>query len=73
MSNKPSDQAKQLGLKSLAQVCKLCNKPQDTLIRWHKENPELFKIVLQGCAVECNEFVLKKDVIALIEGYEPSH
>ena len=45
----PSQQAKAAGLKSLSQVSEMTSKPLNTLINWHREAPELFKIVLAGC------------------------
>jgi len=44
---KPSDQAKQAGLKSLAQLSRLCDVSQDTLIRWHRERPKVFEALVQ--------------------------
>ena len=45
----PSQQAKQAGLKSLAQVSQMTGKPRQTLDRWAVDEPELFAIVLAGC------------------------
>lgn len=46
----PSQQAKSIGLDSLKQVSRLSNVSEQTLINWHKNKPELFEIVLLGCA-----------------------
>jgi hypothetical protein len=46
----PSQQAKAAGLTSLSQVSKLTGVSLQTLTNWHKHKPELFKIVLMGCA-----------------------
>jgi hypothetical protein len=45
----PSQQAKNQGLASLAQVSKLTKQSPQTLTNWHKHKPELFAIVLLGC------------------------
>lgn len=47
-----SKQAKAAGLKSLAQVSDITKQSNQTLINWHKNKPELFRIVLLGCAQE---------------------
>ena len=48
----PSQQAKSVGLKSLTQVSELTGQSLQTLINWHRDRPELFKIVLLGCVAE---------------------
>ena len=45
----PSQQAKELGLTSLAQVSTLTGVSPQTLDNWSKHKPVLFKVVLQGC------------------------
>ena len=45
----PSQQAKAAGLKNLLQVCELTGQSAQTLTNWHRDKPELFKIVLLGC------------------------
>jgi len=44
-----SQQAKQLGFKSLAQVAELFNVTTQCLRNWHKDEPEKFEMVLHGC------------------------
>ena len=44
-----SRQAKAQGLKSLAQVSQMTGQDVEKLIRWAKDRPELFNIILQGC------------------------
>ena len=44
-----SRQAKAQGLKSLAQVSQMTGQDVEKLIRWAKDRPELFKIILLGC------------------------
>jgi hypothetical protein len=44
-----SEQAKQYGLKSLAEVAKLSNTSFQTLNNYHKNNPKRFDIILLGC------------------------
>lgn len=45
----PSQQAKSVGLKSLTQVSQITGVGLTTLINWHRDKPELFKVVLLGC------------------------
>ena len=45
----PAQQAKAAGLKNLTQVSKSVRKSLNTLTNWHRDAPELFKIVLLGC------------------------
>jgi len=45
----PSQQAKDMGLKSLNQVSEITGVCLNTLINWHRDKPSLFKTVLQGC------------------------
>lgn len=45
----PSQQAKAAGLKSLRQVQDATGVSAQTLTNWHREKPQLFKIVLIGC------------------------
>ncbi len=45
----PSQQAKEAGLKNLLQVQRLTGQSAQTLTNWHRDKPELFKIVLLGC------------------------
>lgn len=46
----PSKQAKELGLKSLTQVGELTGQSLQTLTNWFNDKPELFEVVLLGCA-----------------------
>ena len=45
----PSQQAKSLGLASLAEVTRLTGVSKETLTNWHRSKPKLFQIVLVGC------------------------
>lgn len=45
----PAQQAKSVGLKSLAQVSQITGVSLNTLTNWHRDKPELFRIVLIGC------------------------
>lgn len=45
----PSRQAKAAGLKSLAQVAKITGRSDRTLTNWHRNYPELFRVVIAGC------------------------
>jgi len=48
----PSQQAIEAGLESLAQVIKLTGQSRQTLANWQRDKPDLFRIVLTGCATE---------------------
>jgi len=50
VSNSPSRDAKAAGLKSLAEAAAMIGRDTDTMTRWHKTSPELFAIVMTGCA-----------------------
>jgi hypothetical protein len=50
----PSQQAKAAGLKSLTQVSDITGVSLNTLTNWHKNKPELFRIVLIGCVEDLN-------------------
>jgi len=47
-----SKQAKELGLKNLTQVSELTGKSLQTLTNWFNDKPELFEVVLLGCAAK---------------------
>jgi len=49
-----SQQAKQAGLKSLAQVSELTGVSFQTLNNWVNMKPDLFQVVLLGCAEKIN-------------------
>jgi len=49
---KPSEQCKSAGLKSLAELASITGKPVQTLINWHREEPQLFEVVVWGAAVK---------------------
>jgi hypothetical protein len=53
----PSQQAKAEGLSGLSAVSKLTGVSLQTLSNWHKDKPDLFRIVLAGCksAINHNE------------------
>ena len=46
----PSKAAKAAGLKSLREVQDLTSQSAQTLTNWHKNKPELFRVVIAGCA-----------------------
>ena len=48
----PAQQAKSVGLKSLTQVSQITGVSLNTLTNWHRDKPELFRIVLLGCTAE---------------------
>jgi hypothetical protein len=45
-----SQLAKSHGLRSLAQVSELTGASPQTLNNWHNHKPQLFRVVLMGCA-----------------------
>jgi hypothetical protein len=47
----PSKKAKQMGCKSLSQVSQLTGVSLQTLSNWHKDKPELFRVVCTGVVV----------------------
>jgi hypothetical protein len=50
----PSEQCKAAGLKSLAELVKISEASEQTLINWHRYKPKLFKLVLAGAVFEKN-------------------
>jgi hypothetical protein len=46
----PSEQCKQAGLKSLAELVKTSGVSEQTLINWHKNKTNLFELVILGAA-----------------------
>jgi hypothetical protein len=51
----PSQTAKALGCKSLSQVAQLTGVSLQTLSNWHKDKPELFKVVCIGTVAASKE------------------
>jgi hypothetical protein len=51
----PAQQAKSVGLKSLTQVHQITGVSLNTLTNWHRDKPELFRIVLLGCLSDTNK------------------
>lgn len=48
----PSQQAKGAGLKSLLEVSEITGVSIQTLSNWAKSKPDLFRVVLAGCAAQ---------------------
>ena len=46
-----SEQCKEAGLQSLAELAEMVRKPPQTLRNWHRDSPELFATVLAGAVV----------------------
>lgn len=66
MTNKissASELAKSVGMKSLAEVSQITGKHANTLTRWYKDEPALFRAVILGC-------VVIKENPAAARGYE---
>ncbi len=51
----PSQTAKALGCKSLSQVSQITGVSLQTLGNWHKDKPELFKVVCIGAVTASKE------------------
>jgi len=51
----PSVQCKLAGLKSLADLVKISEVSEQTLINWHRDKQKLFKLVLAGAVLEKND------------------
>ena len=49
---KPSEQVKMAGLKSLTEMAEAAGMSRETLINWHKERPEVFRLLLLGIVVD---------------------
>ncbi len=45
----PAQQAKAAGIKNLSHVSHLTGVSLQTLSNWHRNKPDLFKLILQGC------------------------
>jgi hypothetical protein len=45
---KPSEQCKQAGLNSLAELIEISGVSEQTLINWHRNKPKLFAVVVAG-------------------------
>lgn len=46
----PSQQCKEAGLKSLAELSRLTGVSEQTLINWFHDKPKLFDVVVLGAA-----------------------
>jgi hypothetical protein len=71
----PSQQAKEAGLKSLTQMSQMTGKPTDTLRNWHRDSPDLFRLLLAGCVIEINrskeeELIMKEENELLRSAYQ---
>ncbi|WP_221794631.1 hypothetical protein [Oceanobacter mangrovi] len=44
----PSEQCKAAGLTGLAELVRTTGESKQTLINWHRNKPQLFKIVVSG-------------------------
>jgi len=66
----PSQQAKALGIKSMKQVSQMTEVSTQTLINWHRDKPELYRVVLLGCTVDLKltDDYLAKKLIEALEG-----
>ena len=48
----PSEICRAAGLQSLQELVDLTGQHRQTLMRWSREKPDLFRIVVQGAAAE---------------------
>ncbi len=55
---KPSEKCKSVGLKSLNELSEITDRPVQTLIRWHEDDPVFFEILLRGAVSKkhCDAF-----------------
>jgi len=51
----PSEQCKEAGLKSLADLVRLSRLPKQTLIDWHKKEPQKFELIIKGVLYDLQE------------------
>lgn len=51
----PSQQCKQAGLKSLAELCRISEISEQTLINWHKNKPKLFDLLVIGAVKKISD------------------
>jgi hypothetical protein len=58
-----SKYVKQRGLKNLTEVSNMTGKPCGTLVNWHRDENELFEIVITGCIETKKKTNLKKQDI----------
>ena len=49
---KPSEKVKLLGFKSMEEVAQISEESRFTLIRWAKERPRRFDLIMKGLAFE---------------------
>lgn len=59
-----SKYAKQAGLKSLAEAVRMTGRSADTLTRWHKDMPDFFRVVVDGCIEIKRQESLKDESIS---------
>lgn len=55
-----SEDAKAAGLKNLAEVSEMTKTSPQTLINWYNNKPELFEMVVLGCATRKNSVTAQK-------------
>lgn len=51
----PSQQCKQAGLKSLAELVRTSGVSEQTLINWHKNKPVLFELLIHGAVFKLSK------------------
>ena len=49
IKNSPSEYCTSQGLKGLVPVIKATGQSRQTLQNWHKNKPDLFRVVVKGC------------------------
>jgi hypothetical protein len=47
----PSEQCKAAGLSGLAELVRITGESKQTLINWHRNKPQLFKVVISGAVM----------------------
>lgn len=59
---KPSEECKEIGLKSLVEVSRISGESVQTLCNWHKNKPFIFKAVVVSAAVQKGLFHLENAI-----------
>ena len=62
----PAQECKSYGIKSLTQAAELTGWTTKALREWHKSNPQRFRIIMQGLAIELGLY----EVTVLINNQE---
>lgn len=71
MSTTAAQQAREAGLPGLAYITEQTGVGRSTLDLWHKQKPDLFRVVVAGCAAMAKEGLDEREHQRIQrEGYE---